>query len=91
VTCGGGSTCALSVDTGTTVSCEGTSNCNIKCPKGGCTAECAGSSTCTLECGSGAACTVSCNGGKTETCAAGTTCTNPCDAAGHGDAGKPGK
>jgi hypothetical protein len=40
-------------------------------------------------CGPAAACTVKCNGGKTQPCAAGTTCTNPCGGGTGGDGGTP--
>jgi hypothetical protein len=98
VTCAGGSTCKLNLDTGSTVICQGDSTCTIDCPKGGCTAECAGSTSCAVSCGGTTACTIACNGMKTQECPAGTTCNGVCpkmggggaDGGGHGraDAGR---
>lgn len=78
VTCTGGSDCTLSLDTGSTVTCDGNSSCTIRCPKGGCTAECGGSSSCNVECGGTTACNLNCNGSRTEQCAPGSTCTGAC-------------
>jgi hypothetical protein len=78
VTCSGGSNCTLTLDTGSTVICQGNSSCTIRCPKGGCTAECGGSSSCIVECGGTEACHVECNGTRAQDCAAGTTCSGVC-------------
>jgi hypothetical protein len=89
VTCGGGSTCTVSLDTGSKLSCQGESTCRIDCPKGGCTADCTGSAGCTVVCGGTTACAIECNGMKMQDCAAGTTCGGACPkmGGGEGDAG----
>ncbi len=88
VSCGGGSDCNVTLDTGSTIGCTGNSNCNIKCPKGGCTAECQGSSGCTIECGGTVACQIQCNGKQSQACAAGTTCAGTCGGEPATDGGK---
>lgn len=78
VTCAGGSDCTVTLDTDSTVTCGGNSACAIDCPKGGCTAECAGSTSCTVECGGTVACHIDCNGIRSQDCAAGSTCAGVC-------------
>lgn len=79
VTCSGGSACTLTLDTGSVVTCQGNSSCTIRCPKGGCRAECAGSTSCTVECGGTEACHIECNGARSAQCAAGSTCMGACE------------
>ena len=95
VTCAGGSTCKVSLDTGSTLTCQGESTCNLDCPKGGCTAECAGAANCTVVCGGSTPCRIQCNGMTTQDCAAGTMCRGVCprmggggDSGSHRDAGR---
>jgi hypothetical protein len=78
VTCAGGSACKVTLDTGSTITCQGDSSCIVDCPKGGCTAECAGAATCTIRCGGTTACSIDCNGMKAQDCAAGSECSGVC-------------
>ena len=81
VTCDGGSKCNVVLDPGSTLSCQGNSTCTIQCPKGGCTADCTGSTGCTVDCGAGAPCHVQCNGKDVAECAPLAHCDGACQGA----------